>query len=125
MAFDIDFDVERRAHSPSFYGYTPNNSRGRIVVAVSMFLFIASHVMVRMIGVTVLAIIGPLSVLAVVGGDLLCFFCYKILRNDLRYWLKLDGAFSWFVSCIVRLISKVMLDSTAFVQLRHPLEIGA
>jgi hypothetical protein len=52
------------------------------------------------------------------------FMLFKLARNDLRYWLNLQGALSWVVSVIMRFFTKLMVDFTVMIQLRHPNEIG-
>ena len=124
ICFDFDLDPDRRIQSPDFYGFVPNNGGRRNAVLVLMFSFTACHVAVRMLGVALLAVVDPMLVIGVLGGDQFVFFVFKILRDDLRYWLKLDGVLSWFASFLIRLVSKEMVDFTAIVQLRHPQEIG-
>ena len=75
-----------------------------------MFLFSAIHIAVRMLGTVVLLVCSPFFVVVFLGADMLFFLCYKILRDDLRYWLKLDGMMSWLVSIVIRVITKFMHD---------------
>jgi hypothetical protein len=124
ICFDFDLDPGRRVHTPDFYGYVPNSSRKRTVVFYSMFFFTACHVALRLLGIALLAAVSPLITAAVLGGDMLFFFLFKLARNDLRYWVSLPGAMSWIVSVFVRLVTKMMVDFTVMVQLRHPQEIG-
>ena len=90
----------------------------------SMLFFTACHVGVRLLGVALLAVVSPLTTAAVLGGDMLFYLLFKLARNDLRYWLKLDGGLSLVVSIVVRFFFKLMVDFTVMVQLRHPGEIG-
>jgi hypothetical protein len=89
-----------------------------------MLLFTACHVGVRLLGIALLAVVGPMVTAAVLGGDMLFFLLFKLARDDLRYWLKLDGVLSWVVSIVARFFYKLMVDFTVMVQLRHPQEIG-
>ena len=57
-------------------------------------------------------------------GDLIMFFCYKILRGDFRYWLNLPGLLSWVASALIRAVIKVIVDFTLIVHFRHPYDIG-
>ena len=123
ICFDFDLDPIRRDGNPSFYGYIPNNQRGRNVVMFSMFLYTTSHVAVRMLGIAALATVNPNLVVAVLGGDMFVFFVFKILRDDLRYWMKLDGLISWVLSFVMRAFAKVLVDFTSIVQFRVRLEI--
>lgn len=51
-------------------------------------------------------------------ADLGLFFIYKIARNDLRYWLNIEGLLSWVTTMVVRLVIKVVVDFTLMVHLR-------
>ena len=124
MCFDFDLDPEKRVHTPDFYGYVPNTSGQRTIVFSFMFLFTACHVGVRLLGVALLAVLNPTITALVLGGDLLIYFLLKIARKDLRYWLRLDGWLSWVASLLLRFFTKLMVDFTVMVQLRHPQEIG-
>ena len=124
MAFDFDLNPAARAHTPKFYGYIPNRLMKRMMVFGTMFAFSAFHVSVRFIGVTILAIARPYLVGVFVGGDMLCFLLFKLVRDDLRYWIKLPNFASWPISIIARLLNKLLVDFTALVHLRHPNEAG-
>ena len=119
LCFDFDLDPERRIHNPGFYGYVPSNSGRRALVFYSMFLFSACHIALRLLGVALLAVFSSWITAAVLGGDVLLFLLLKLVRKDLRYWLKLDGALSWIMSIVIRLFTKVMVDFTVMVQLRR------
>ena len=51
-------------------------------------------------------------------ADLGLFFIYKIARNDLRYWLNIEGLLSWVTTMVVRLVIKLVVDFTLMVHLR-------
>jgi hypothetical protein len=124
MCFDFDLDPERRMHTPDFYGYVPNSSGKRTVVFYSIFFFTACQVALRLLGIALLASVSPIVSAAVLAGDVSIFLLFKFARGDLRYWLKLPGGLSWTMSFVVRFFTKLMVDFTTFVQLRHPQEIG-
>ena len=120
ICFDFDLDPDRRIHTPGFYGYVPSNSRRRrALVFYSMFLFSACHIALRLLGIAFLAGFSSVVTAAVLGGDVLLFFLLKLARNDLRYWLKLDGSLSWIFSFAERIFTKVMVDFTVMVHLRR------
>ena len=124
MCFNFDLNPEYRVQVPNFYGYIPSDGRARLVVMISMFFFSACHITMKLIGVGLLATISATYVGVFLGGDMLVYFCYKIGRHDLRYWLRVDGALSWIVSITLRVFVKVIVDFSTFVQARHPNEIG-
>ena len=119
MCFDFDLDPERRIHTPNFYGYVPSNSGRRALVFYSMLFFTTSHIALRLLGVAFLALLSSRVTAAVLGGDVLLFLLLKLARNDLRYWLRLDGALSWIDSIAIRICTKIMVDFTVMVQLRR------
>ena len=122
ICFDFDLDPGFRASSPDFYGYVPNNGGQRTVVFFSMMLFSTCHIGVRLMGIALLAVVGPMITAAVLGGDMGFFLLFKIARGDLRYWLNLDGALSWVVTFVFRSVLKLMVDFTVMVQLRRTYE---
>ena len=120
VCFDFDLDPEKRMQTPDFYGYIPSNSGGRTIVFLSMFFFSVCHVGVRLLGVALLAVVSPTITAAVLGGDMLFFFLFKLARNDLRYWLKIeDKVLSWVVSFLVRFFTKLLVDFTVMIQTRR------
>ena len=67
---------------------------------------------------------NPVFGVLAIGGDLVVFLGMKVVRGDLRYWFKFDGAASWIVSVITRIITKIITDFTGLAHLRHPYELG-
>ena len=117
ICFDYDLDPVRRMFA-EFYGYVPNSSGKRNIVFFAMILFTACHVSIKMIGVAMLAVVNPLFVVVFLGGDLSVYLLIKAARGDLRYWMNLDGATSWIVSFLFRVIVKQLVDFTAIVHFR-------
>ena len=115
----MDLDPERRNHTPEFYGYVPSSSGKRTLLFVSMFAFTSAHVALRLFGTAILALFSPFVTAAVLGGDVLLFLLFKFARNDLRYWLNVDGFLSWVITFLFRIVLKLMVDFTAMVQLRR------
>ena len=124
IAFDLDSDPDRRMHSPDFYGYVPSTSGQRTVVFFSMFFFTACHIMVRMLGFVLLALVSPALAQAVFLGDICFFLLLKALSGDLRYWVPLSAVPSWTVSIMTRMFGKIMVDFTASLHFRHAQEVG-
>lgn len=125
IAFDMDVDVPKRKMSPRFYGYLPDDNGKRTRCLVLMTMISALHNISRSVGVALLAVTGGTSfVLSFVGGEMLAFFAYKILRRDFWYWLRLEGAAKVVLAIIVRLVAKIILDFSGCLHLRHPYEMG-
>jgi hypothetical protein len=120
MCFDFDLDPERRIHTPDFYGYVPTKSGQRSLVFYSMLLFSACHILLRFLGIGMIAVVfSPMITAAILGGDMAFFMIFKLARDDMRYWVRLDGALSWISSVVVRFVVKLMVDFTVMVQLRR------
>ena len=122
MCFDFDLDPDSRVFAPEFYGYIPNTSGRRTLVLFSMLFFTACHVWVRLLGIAVLAVVGPVITAAVLGADMFYFLAFKMARNDLRYWLNLEGVLAWVATIAIRIFTKLMVDFTVMVQLRRTYE---
>ena len=122
ICFDFDMDPAKRSHSPSFYGYIPRDRYSRFVVFVSMIFFSSCHIALKMIGVALFAVTSPLFLWCFLGGDMLLFLLLKVLRSDFRYWLKLDGAISWIMSALIRVVEKIMVDFTTLLDMRRTYE---
>ena len=59
-----------------------------------------------------------------VGGELLIFLIYKLLRRDFLYWIQIDGFLGLAISFTTRLFSKVITDFSGCLHCRHPFELG-
>ena len=118
FCFDFDLDPERRAQAPKFYGFVPSNSRSRLAVMLTMFTFSVCHITMKILGVALLATVSAFYLFIFLLGDMVMYLLYKAWRQDLRYWLRLEGALSWLASFLFRFFIKILVDYTALVQLR-------
>ena len=85
ICFDFDLNPSYRFTAPEFYCFIPSNSSKRFVVFISMFLFSASHITMKVIGVTILATISATYRLVFLASDMMFFFAYKCVRGDFRW----------------------------------------
>ena len=122
ISYDKDVDPDCRASVPSFYGAIP--SRGRASLYFGMLMFSFCHVIMKVIGTALLASISGRYVGAYLGGDMIFFFLFKLARYDLRYWMNLSGALSIMFTVVARVVAKVMVDFTCWLQGRHAYEEG-
>ena len=118
VCFDFDLDPEKRIQTPKFYGYIPTSSRGRFIVFLVMFLFSTCHILLKIVGLALLVTLNSAYVCVFLGVDMAIYFCFKLSRQDLRYWLRLDGAWSWIVSILIRFFVKILVDFTTIVHMR-------
>ena len=90
-----------------------------------MTLISALHNLSRSVGCALLALTsGKTLVLFFVGGEMLFFLAWKILRRDFWYWPKLGGLLAIFLALISRIVVKTIADFSGCVQFRHPNEVG-
>ena len=83
-----------------------------------------SHVLMKVLSVALMIRVNRIWFQLVMLGDLLLFFCYKLLRDDLRHWFRVKGALSWIITVFLRTIGKELTDFTLLIQTRHPFECG-
>ena len=97
----------------------PNSAQKRLVATLAMFFFTLCHLSLKLLGIAVLSLVHPLYVAVFLGGDLLFYLLLKLARNDLRYWMNIEGPMSWVVSIVFRAFTKLFVDFTVMVQLRR------
>ena len=70
-------------------------------------------------------LIGPKYYIMYCTGDMAFYFAQKLLRGDFDYWaINFDGFVRVFVSILMRVIMKTIVDHTGLVQFRAPAELG-
>jgi len=98
--------------------------RNRNTVFVLMMLMTGAHVLMKVLACGLLLRINQNWFIIYMSGDMTIFFVFKMLRDDLRYWLLLDGSLSWIVTFLSRVLIKTITDVTLIAQFRHPFELG-
>ena len=90
-----------------------------------MTLISALHNLSKSVGCALLALTsGKTLVLFFVGGEMLFFLAWKILRKDFWYWPKLGGLLAILLALISRIVAKTIVDFSGCVFFRHPNELG-
>ena len=59
-----------------------------------------------------------------IGGEILLYLMWKLLRGDFLYWVRVEGVFGVMFSLVVRILVKVVVDFTGCFHFRHPYELG-
>lgn len=121
ISLDYDCSPVKRKFTPQFYGFVPNDSMRRFLVFVCMVLFAALHIALKLLGVALLATLGPIYVSVIMATDLFLFLGYKLLRRDMIYWIPKA---SWTISISFRVALKILTDFTVSIQHRHLYEMG-
>ena len=90
-----------------------------------MFVYSSSHILMKLGSVALLAVVSPFYLGLYFLADMGLFFLYKLVRRDLTYWVNIPSqAKSIFISCILRVTMKCVVDFTVFLQGRHAFEMG-
>ena len=90
-----------------------------------MTLISALHNLSRSLGCALFVTSSGKSMLVYfVGGEILLFLGWKLLRGDFLYWVQVEGVFGVLLSFIVRVAVKIIVDFTGCLLLRHPYELG-
>ena len=90
-----------------------------------MTLMSALHNFSRSVGYALLAASGGATmVLSFVGGEMLLYLAWKLVRGDFMYWVRVEGAFGVTTSFLVRVIGKVIVDFSGCIHFRHPHDLG-
>ena len=107
-------------------GYTPDDYSKKTQIFMLMTIISSLHNLSRSLGCALLAASAKESALVVyfVGGEMVLFIAYKILRGDFYYWARISGALSAVISLQTRVAVKVIADFSGCVHFRHPNELG-
>ena len=125
MVFDKDVDPRMRKNNPFFYGVFLDDVTSRSLGFFWLFVFSVAHVLNKALGVALFwATFGGHAVFAYYGAELVAFFGVKLARRDLMYWAPLEGAASQLAVLVARFATKILVDSTGFLQMRHPFDVG-
>ena len=95
-----------------------------MLVFIFMTFMSASHLLLKALSVALLIRTSRMILFLYAGGDMTLYFIFKILRGDLRYWIRLDGLLGWLGTVMIRFVIKTIVDFTLIVQYRHPFDLG-
>jgi len=91
----------------------------------SMYLLSFCQLLGKSLEMAILFQVGGKTLAAsVLGGEMVAYLLYKVVRGDYRYWLPMPRGTSLVVSLIMRVTVKVTCDFTGFLHARHPKEMG-
>ena len=90
-----------------------------------MAIISALHNLSRSMGCVLLAVSGGSTrVACFVGGEMLFYLVFKIVRRDFAYWIPVDGLLGFLISLLNRIVAKTIVDFSGCVFFRHPNEMG-
>jgi hypothetical protein len=104
------------------YGMIPDTGRG--IAYFVMFSLAALQVLARGVTVALLGVTSMRWLLYYLGGDMLLFLLYKVLRRDMIYFLPLPTSVAVPGSLLLRVIAKTITDFTGCMLFRLSYEMG-
>jgi len=125
MTYLKDIDDESRRTGKIFYGFIPLQGVRLSLVEVSMRLLSFCQLLGKSFEIAILVQVGGKTLaIGVLGGEMVAYLSYKLVRGDFRYWAPLPRGTSLVVSLLERVSVKVICDFTGFLHARHPYEMG-
>ena len=124
LAFDYDCDPKRRKGAPQFYGYIPDKTSRRAIVFLCLFLNSSIMLMIRSLGAAALMTVNYTYFVYYMIIDMVVYLSYKFVRNDLYYWVPLQGFPGVLMSLTCRVAVKFITDFTSSAHYRHSYELG-
>jgi len=85
----------------------------------------ASHVFMKVLACSLILKLSSIRFMIYNVDDMNLYFFFMMLRGDFRYWLRLEGLFTWFVSVLFQTMVKCIVDFTLIIHFRHSLELGS
>ena len=123
ISFDFDVDPAMRKLAPDFYGYIPDDGR-RTVIFACMVANSALLLLLRSLSAAMLMLAQKRYFVVYMTSDTALYLLQKVARGDFHYWFPIDGAFGLFVSLLIRVLGKTLVDFTGVVHWRHPYDLG-
>lgn len=125
-SIEKDINRESRINFPKFYGFLPLDSLGRgATVAFLVFTLSCSQLAAKVFACALCTVESVSLLFAYFGFDLFVLLVYKIIRDDLIYWVPIKSiSLTILSSTIIRTMFKFALDFTGILLSRHPYELG-
>ena len=125
ISYDFDTDPVKREMSPNFYGYIPDNATTRALVFLCLVGISGTLLLVKSTVIVLLYMLGGRWVALYFGVDLGVYFLIKFANGDFSYWIAEDNPYlHMYMSVLLRVVTKSIVDFTSIVQFRHPYEVG-
>jgi len=105
-------------------GYIPDDALPRTLSFGCLILNGALLLLLRCFGAAMLIVANKNYFVAYMAGDMTLYLLQKAARNDLWYWVPVDGAMGVAMSLLMRVSIKVITDYTGVVQFRASGELG-
>ena len=103
---DADTNSYGRRTDPEFFGFIPPTGRG--LVFILMMVNSTSQFLAKIMAIALLGAVSKTWVVAYLVGDMCLYLLYKILRNDLFYFVPIQSNVgSVALSFLMRIMVKV------------------
>jgi len=109
--------------NPEFYGYIPDGG-GRTLVFAFLLLNSSLLLLIRCLSGALLVLMGSGWFMLYMAVDMGLYLVQKVARGDFHHWIHVEGVLGFFVSLVMRVIVKVVVDYTGLVQFRAVGELG-
>jgi hypothetical protein len=107
ISYDWETDKKARRQIPDFYGFVPDNAKGKLKVFLSLSFLSAFKLLSSALTCVLLQVRGGMALVAqFLGGELPLFYVVKALRRDLWYWFPLYSYSGRVRSALIRLIGR-------------------
>ena len=124
ISYDYDTDPKQRHRDPSFYGYVPDHAKKRTIIFFCMFFNSTLMLLIRGVSAALLMNIKREYWGMYWAGDMFVYLGQKVIRNDMWYWVPLEGWVGVIMSVLIRIVIKIITDFTGVIQFRHAGELG-
>ncbi|GMH72353.1 hypothetical protein TrST_g13245 [Triparma strigata] len=125
ITYDWDTDDKKRRFNPRFYGFMPRRLYEQIIVGALLLLMSMFNLMIRSTSCVLIGMsFGVHMVVLVLGGELLMYLMFKVVRRDFDYWVVVTGITLVFCNVSLRILMKIAVDWACITHFRHPLELG-
>ena len=84
-----------------------------------MTLMFSSHVLMKVLACSLMLRLSQTWFAIYLGVDTIIYFCYKIARGEMRYWMNIKGFPGLVMSLLARFAVKSITDFTLIVQFRR------
>ena len=101
-------DPTKRQDSNCFYGFMPD--KGRLLVFGLMMFMTTGHVLMKVLACALLLRLSRIWFFCYLLCDMCLYYLYKLVRGDLRYFVRIQGKLGLIISFFARTVVKMVAD---------------
>jgi hypothetical protein len=124
IVYDMDTSPQFRKEQPVWFGMFADSSMRRGASFFSLMVIGTLMLIARSLAYALLLTTRLKFAVYFFFGEIAFYFLQKALRNDLWFWVPVDGALGVFMSGAIHFALKVIVDFTGCVQFRLPCDLG-